>query len=263
MSQPPYGPTDRFRQPPAHQSQPAAYGPPPGYQPGYQRPPARTPQVGWLAVVLVLGLLVIALLLGGILASTRESPDPMPPPPSAPQRPTPTAPQTSWGSTPTPTPTPTPPPTTEVPVMEYADSTDGRFRVNLGAPLWRDGVLPWQPYVGEAVENDLISVTTDGIVSIRVALEDWTAGPEITPESIQQQLINNGTPPGFMAGDPPPITIAGAVPLGAAYDTPFVYMNTYYLELVGDQAVVVLISANNKAEADELVAWADGRIVRL
>ena len=133
----------------------------------------------------------------------------------------------------------------------------------LGAPLWRDGVLPWQPYVGEAVENDLISVTTDGIVSIRVALEDWTAGPEITPESIQQQLINNGTPPGFMAGDPPPITIAGAVPLGAAYDTPFVYMNTYYLELVGDQAVIVLISANNKAEADELVAWADGRIVRL
>lgn len=158
---------------------------------------------------------------------------------------------------------PEPEPTTEeppAPQLEFVDSTDGRFRLNLGDPLWQGGALPWVPYM---TDEDLISVTTDQIVSIRVALEPWQAGPSITPETIAQQMIDTGAPPGFLAGDPPPITIAGEVPLGIAYDTPFVYMNSYYLELVGDHAVLILISGATKQEVNELTAWADGRIVRL
>lgn len=119
---------------------------------------------------------------------------------------------------------------------EFADPT-GRFRLTEGPALESEG-------------------------SIEFGLEEWAGGAAITPETIEQQLVHNNTPAGIVVGPAPAVRVADLTPLGVAYETSVFAMYCYYVELVDDQAVTMLVTAESLADADLIVAWADGRIVR-
>lgn len=119
---------------------------------------------------------------------------------------------------------------------EFADPT-GRFRLTEGPALESEG-------------------------SIEFGLEEWAGGPEITPESVERQLVHNNTPAGLVVGPAPAISVAALTPLGVAYETSVFAMYSYYVELVDEQAVTMLVTAESLADADQIITWAHDRIIR-
>lgn len=241
---------------PPHQSHPPLQyqvqgGPPqpPGAQftPGNGRPKLPTSTIVGIITLTLLSLVLVVMLM---IAQPWKPRVTAPPP----------VPMSSATAEPELEPEPEPEPEPARVEISELVSLDGKFLVEFDEPGWFDTTTD-EEMDGTAPTNTLEAKKTI-INGVGISYENWDLG-EVTPESVMDFRVTGGTPPDFIAGAAPLITIAGKPAHGIALDTGINYMYQYNLPAEGGLSPAILFFAPDKAEVDRVLALLDGKITRV